>query len=34
MPGILAPMSGDPLHQPHDKLFKAGFRDPVDAAGF
>ena len=24
----------DPLHQPHDKLFKAGFSDPVNAAAF
>ena len=27
-------MAEDPLHQPHDKLFKAGFRDPVNAAAF
>ncbi len=27
-------MSADPLHQPHDKLFKAGFRDPANAAAF
>jgi predicted transposase YdaD len=26
-------MSEDPIHQPHDKLFKAGFGDPVNAAG-
>ncbi len=24
----------DPLHQPHDKLFKAGFSDPANAAAF
>jgi len=27
------PMEEDP-HQPHDKLFKAGFSDPVNAAAF
>ena len=32
--GILSLMSDDPLHQPHDKLFKAGFRDPANAAAF
>ncbi len=26
-------MSEDSIHQPHDKLFKAGFGDPVNAAG-
>ncbi len=24
----------DPIHQPHDKLFKAGFSDPANAAAF
>ncbi len=27
-------MSDDDIHQPHDKLFKAGFSDPVNAAAF
>ena len=27
-------MPDESLHQPHDKLFKAGFSDPVNAAGF
>ena len=27
-------MPDDSLHQPHDKLFKAGFSDPVTAAAF
>jgi predicted transposase YdaD len=27
-------MPEDPIHQPHDKLFKQGFCDPVNAAGF
>ncbi len=27
-------MSEDPIHQPHDKLFKLGFGDPANAAGF
>ena len=27
-------MSEDPLHNPHDKLFKAGFSDPATAAAF
>ena len=27
-------MPDDPIHQPHDKLFKQGFGDPVNAAGF
>ena len=27
-------MSDDPIHQPHDKLFKAGFSDPANAAAF
>ncbi len=27
-------MSEDPLHQPHDKLFKSAFGDPATAAGF
>lgn len=27
-------MPDEPIHQPHDKLFKAGFSDPVNAAGF
>jgi len=26
-------MSDEPIHQPHDKLFKAGFSDPTNAAG-
>jgi predicted transposase/invertase (TIGR01784 family) len=26
--------SDSPLHQPHDKLFKAGFSDPANAAAF
>lgn len=26
--------SGESIHQPHDKLFKAGFSDPVDAGAF
>ena len=26
-------MSDEPIHQPHDKLFKAGFSDPENAAG-
>jgi predicted transposase YdaD len=26
-------MSDEKIHQPHDKLFKAGFGDPVNAAG-
>ena len=25
-------MSEDSIHQPHDKLFKAGFSDPANAA--
>jgi predicted transposase YdaD len=25
-------MEDDPLHQPHDKLFKLGFSDPATAA--
>jgi len=27
-------MPGDDIHQPHDKLFKAGFSDPENAAAF
>jgi predicted transposase YdaD len=27
-------MTDDPLHNPHDKLFKAGFSDPATAAAF
>ncbi len=27
-------MSDDSIHQPHDKLFKQGFGDPANAAGF
>ena len=27
-------MSDEPLHQPHDKLFKGAFGDPATAAGF
>jgi predicted transposase YdaD len=27
-------MSEDSIHQPHDKLFKQGFSDPANAAGF
>lgn len=27
-------MSEDPIHQPHDKLFKAGFSNPANAAAF
>ena len=27
-------MSDEAIHQPHDKLFKQGFGDPVNAAGF
>lgn len=27
-------MPDDPIHQPHDKLFKQSFGDPVNAAGF
>lgn len=27
-------MAQEPPHQPHDKLFKAGFGDPLNAAGF
>lgn len=27
-------MSDDAIHQPHDKLFKQGFGDPANAAGF
>ena len=27
-------MSEEPIHQPHDKLFKAGFSDPANAAAF
>jgi predicted transposase YdaD len=27
-------MSGEKIHQPHDKLFKAGFRVPANAAAF
>ena len=27
-------MSDDAIHQPHDKLFKQGFEDPANAAGF
>ena len=27
-------MPEESLHQPHDKLFKAGFSDPINAAGF
>ncbi len=27
-------MPDDPLHNPHDKLFKAGFSDPATAAAF
>jgi hypothetical protein len=27
-------MPDESLHQPHDKLFRAGFSDPVNAAGF
>ena len=27
-------MSEEPIHQPHDKLFKASFSDPVNAAAF
>lgn len=26
--------SNEPIHQPHDKLFKEGFSNPVDAAAF
>jgi predicted transposase/invertase (TIGR01784 family) len=26
-------MPEEPIHQPHDKLFKAGFSDPANAAG-
>jgi predicted transposase/invertase (TIGR01784 family) len=29
-----AAVSDDPLHNPHDKLFKAGFSDPATAAAF
>jgi hypothetical protein len=28
------PDDDDSIHQPHDKLFKGGFKDPVNAAGF
>lgn len=27
-------MADEPIHQPHDKLFKQSFGDPVNAAGF
>jgi len=27
-------MDEEPLHHPHDKLFKAGFSDPINAAAF
>ena len=27
-------MADEPLHNPHDKLFKAGFSDPATAGGF
>jgi len=27
-------MPGDDIHQPHDKLFKAGFGEPANAAAF
>jgi predicted transposase/invertase (TIGR01784 family) len=27
-------MSEEPIHQPHDKLFKAGFSDPANTAAF
>jgi hypothetical protein len=27
-------MPDDPLHQPHDKLFRATFSDPWNAAAF
>ncbi len=27
-------MDEEPIHQPHDKLFKAGFSDPANAAAF
>ena len=31
---MLPSMANEPIHQPHDKLFKAGFSNPADAGAF